>query len=57
MRTMNTSKLLHKNTILLLAIFLVGVVVAVMYINATFASDSDGTTATPTQTEKVAFHS
>ncbi|WP_396597694.1 hypothetical protein [Dokdonia sp. R86516] len=55
---MNSSKLIHKNTILLLAIFLIGIVVAVIYINATFEEESNGRqTATPSTSKVVSYNS
>ncbi|AEE19142.1 hypothetical protein Krodi_1158 [Dokdonia sp. 4H-3-7-5] len=58
MTTMNTSKLIHKNTILLLAIFLVGVIVAVVYINAAFEEETNSRhTAAPATTKTVSYHS
>ncbi len=58
MTSMNSSKLIHKNTILLLAIFLIGIVVAVIYINATFEEESNGRqTATPSTIKVVSYNS
>ncbi|WP_298323358.1 hypothetical protein [uncultured Dokdonia sp.] len=55
---MNTSKLIHKNTILLLAIFLVGVIVAVVYINAAFEEETNSRhTTAPATTKGVSYHS
>lgn len=57
MTTMNTTKLIYKNTILLLAIFVVGIIVAVLYINAAFEENTNSHTATPSITERVSYNS
>lgn len=57
MTTMNTTRLIHKNTILLLAIFVVGIIVAVLYINAAFEEDTNRQTAVPSTTERVSYNS
>jgi len=57
MTSMNHSKLLYKNTILLLAIFVIGVVLSVFYINAAFEGEINSQTTTPSLTERVSYDS
>lgn len=53
MSTLNSIKIFQKHTILLLSIFLIGVIVAGIYINATLNADINSHTVTPLPSNKV----
>ena len=53
MSTLNSIKIFQKHTILLLSIFLIGVIVAGIYINATLNADINSHTTTPFPSNKV----
>nr|AOE09042.1 hypothetical protein [uncultured bacterium] len=55
--TMNTSKLFHKNTLLFLIIFIIGIIGFAIYINATFEEENPNHTSTPFSQERVSYHS
>ncbi len=48
---MSAHKLRYKNTFLLLTIFIVGIIIAIIYINATFSVSQNSQTATPQDIE------